>query len=169
MIVPDGVLFGASNAHQELRKTIVEGHKLDAVISMPSGVFQPYAGVSTAVLLFTRTDSGGTDDVFFYDMKADGYSLDQKRDAIEQNDIPDIITQYQNFTSGEGKFSDKKLQAFAVSKDDIAANKYDLSINRYKEIVYEEVKYDPPLVILDELDALEKEIQDDLKELREML
>ena len=169
VIVPDGVLFGSSKAHQDLRKTIVESQKLDAVISMPSGVFQPYAGVSTAVLLFTRTDSGGTDKVFFYDMKADGYSLDQKRDAIEQNDIPDIITQYQNFTSGEGDFSDKKLQAFAVSKDDIAANKYDLSINRYKEIVYEEVKYDPPLVILDQLDALEKEIQDDLKELREML
>lgn len=169
VIVPDGVLFGSSKAHQDLRKTIVESQKLDAVISMPSGVFKPYAGVSTAVLLFTRTDSGGTDDVFFYDMKADGYSLDDKRDAIEQNDIPDIITQYQNFTSGEGDFSDKKIQAFAVSKDDIAANKYDLSINRYKEIVYEEVKYDPPLVILDQLDALEKEIQDDLKELREML
>jgi type I restriction enzyme M protein len=169
VIVPDGVLFGSSNAHQELRKTIVESQKLDAVISMPSGVFKPYAGVSTAVVLFTRTDSGGTEEVFFYDMKDDGYSLDDKRTAIDQNDIPDIITQYQNFTSGDGDFSDKKLQAFVVSKDDIAANKYDLSINRYKEIVYEEVKYDPPLVILDQLDALEKEIQDDLKELREML
>jgi len=169
VIVPDGVLFGSSKAHQDLRKTLVEGHKLDAVISMPSGVFKPYAGVSTAVLLFTRTDSGGTDNVFFYDMKADGYSLDDKRDAIEQNDIPGIIEQFQNYQKGEGDFSDKKQQAFVVSKADIAANKYDLSINRYKEIEYEEVEYDAPLVILDQLDALEKEIQGDLKVLRGML
>jgi type I restriction enzyme M protein len=169
VIVPDGVLFGSSNAHQELRKTLVEGHKLDAVISMPSGVFKPYAGVSTAVLLFTRTDSGGTDKVFFYDMKADGYSLDDKRAAIEQDDIPDLIELYQNYQKGDGNFSDKKQQAFAVSKEDIANNKYDLSINRYKEIEYEEIEYDPPLVILDQLDTLEKEIQGDLKELRGML
>jgi len=107
--------------------------------------------------------------VFFYDMKADGYSLDDKRDPREENDIPDILAKYQSFKNGDGDFSDKKLSAFSVSKEDIAANKYDLSINRYKEIVYEEVKYDPPLLILDQLDALEKEIQDDLKELREML
>lgn len=169
VIVPDGVLFGSSKAHKDLRETIVEDHKLDAVISMPSGVFKPYAGVSTAILIFTRTDSGGTDNVFFYDMKADGYSLDDKRDAIEQNDIPDIIEQYQSFQKGAGDFSDKKQQAFLVSKDDIAANKYDLSINRYKEIEYEEVEYDPPLVILDQLEALEKEIQGDLQELRGML
>jgi len=169
VIVPDGVLFGSSKAHKDLRQTIVEGHKLDAVISMPSGVFKPYAGVSTAVLIFTRTDSGGTENVFFYDMKADGYSLDDKRDVVEQNDIPNIIEQYLTFQSGKGDFADKKQQAFIVSKEDIAANKYDLSINRYKEIEYEEVKYDPPLVILDQLDALEKEIQGDLKELRGML
>lgn len=169
VIVPDGVLFGSSKAHQELRQTLVEGHKLDAVISMPSGVFKPYAGVSTAVLLFTRTDSGGTDNVFFYDMKADGYSLDDKRSPVEKNDIPDIVAHYQAYQKGEGNFGDKKQQAFAVGKAEIAANKYDLSINRYKEIEYEEVDYDPPQVILNQLDALEKEIQGDLKDLRAML
>jgi type I restriction enzyme M protein len=168
-IVPDGVLFGSSKAHQELRRTIVEDHKLDAVISMPSGVFKPYAGVSTAVLIFTRTDSGGTGDVFFYDMKDDGYSLDDKREKKDADDIPDIIAKYHQYQKGKGDYSDKKQKAFVVAKDDIAENKYDLSINRYKETEYEEVEYDPPLVILDQLDLLEKEIQTDLKELREML
>ena len=168
-IVPDGVLFGSSNAHQCLRKTLVEGHKLDAVISMPSGVFKPYAGVSTAILIFTRTDSGGTDNVFFYDMKADGYSLDDKREPKDQNDIPDIIEKYQQFKSGGGNFDDKKQSAFTVSKADIASNKYDLSINRYKEVEYDEVVYESPIAILDQLDALENEIQSDLKALRAML
>ena len=168
-IVPDGVLFGSSNAHQQLRKTLVEEQKLDAVISMPSGVFKPYAGVSTAILIFTRTDSGGTDKVWFYDMKADGLSLDDKRDKIEANDIPDIIEQYQQYKKGKGDFTDKKAKAFTVDKQDIADNKYDLSLNRYKEIEYEEVKYDAPLVILDQLDALELEIQKDLEELRGMI
>ena len=170
-IVPDGVLFGSSKAHQEIRRTLVEEHKLDAVISMPSGVFKPYAGVSTAILMFTRTDSGGTDKVFFYDMQADGYSLDDKREKIEKNDIPDIISRYQVWQSERDveAFLDKKQPAFLVDKSDIAANKYDLSINRYKEIEYEEVEYDPPLVILDRLEALEEEIQADLKALREML
>ncbi len=168
-IVPDGVLFGSSKAHAELRRTLVEDHKLNAVISMPSGVFKPYAGVSTAILIFTRTDSGGTDKVFFYDMKADGYSLDDKRELNDQNDIPDIIERYRQYKSGAGDFDDKKQQAFVVDKADIAANKYDLSINRYKEVEYEEVAYDPPLVILDQLEALEDEIQDDLKVLRGMM
>jgi type I restriction enzyme M protein len=168
-IVPDGVLFGSSKAHQALRKTLVEDQKLDAVISMPSGVFKPYAGVSTAVLIFTRTDSGGTDNVFFYDMEADGFSLDDKRETKDENDIPDILEKYQQFKAGAADFTDKTQKAFAVTKDDIAANKYDLSINRYKEIVYEEVDYDPPLVILDQLESLEKEIQADLQELRAML
>ena len=168
-IVPDGVLFGSSKAHRELRESIVEGQKLDAVISMPSGVFKPYAGVSTAIMIFTRTDSGGTDKVFFYDMEADGYSLDDKRDKVDANDIPDIIEKYQRWTEGKGNFTDKKQKAFVVDKAEIAENKYDLSINRYKEIVYEEVEYDPPLVILDQLDALEAEIKADLKELRGML
>ena len=168
-IVPDGVLFGSSNAHKKLRKTLVEEQKLDAVISMPSGVFKPYAGVSTAILIFTRTDSGGTDKVLFYDMQADGLSLDDKRDPIDANDIPDILEKYQQYRKGEGDFTDKKAKAFSVDKQDIADNQYDLSINRYKEIEYEEVKYDPPLVILDQLEALENEIQNDLTELRGML
>ncbi len=168
-IVPDGVLFGSSRAHQDLRRTLVEDQKLDAVISMPSGVFKPYAGVSTAILMFTRTDSGGTDKVFFYDMQADGYSLDDKREKREQDDIPDIIKKYHQYQNGKGKFKDRKQAAFTVRKKDIAENKYDLSINRYKEIEYEEVEYDPPLEILDQLESLEKEIQGDLKALRKML
>lgn len=168
-IVPDGVLFGSSKAHQQLRKTLVEEQKLDAVISMPSGVFKPYAGVSTAILIFTRTDSGGTDKVWFYDMQADGFGLDDKREQIEQNDIPDIVEQYSQYQKGEGDFTDKKAKAFVVDKSEIADNKYDLSINRYKEIEYEEVEYNPPEVILDQLEALESEIQHDLKELRGML
>ncbi len=140
---------------------------------MPSGVFKPYAGVSTAILIFTRTDSGGTDKVWFYDMQADGLSLDDKREPVEANDIPDILEKYKKWRSFEGEsenlFGDKKQQAFTVDKQDIADNKYDLSINRYKEIEYEEVEYDAPLVILDQLDALEQEIQNDLKELRSML
>ncbi len=169
VIVPDGVLFGSSKAHKDLRETIVEEHKLDAVISMPSGVFKPYAGVSTAVLLFTRTDSGGTDKVFFYDMQSDGYSLDDKREARDDSDIPDIIAQFKRWQNGEGEFDDKKLKAFGVDKADIVEQKYDLSINRYKEIEYEEVEYEPPLVILDRLEALEKEILGDIGELRGML
>lgn len=168
-IVPDGVLFGSSKAHQKLRQTLVEEQKLDAVISMPSGVFKPYAGVSTAILVFTRTDSGGTDKVWFYDMQADGLSLDDKREPIDANDIPDIVEQYQQWQKTGKGFEDKKAKAFVVDKVDIAASKYDLSINRYKEIEYEEVKYDPPQVILDQLEALESDIQKDLKELRAML
>ncbi len=168
-IVPDGVLFGSSKAHQELRRTLVEEQKLDAIISMPSGVFKPYAGVSTAVLVFTRTDSGGTNKVWFYDMQSDGLSLDDKREPIAANDIPDVIKKYKDYLAGNGDFTDKKAKAFTVDKADIAANKYDLSINRYKEADYEEVKYDPPHVILDQLVALETEIQNDLKALRAML
>ncbi len=168
-IVPDGVLFGSSKAHQQLRQTLIEEHKLDAVISMPSGVFKPYAGVSTAILIFTRTDSGGTDKVWFYDMEADGLSLDDKRAPIEANDIPDIVEKYKQWQKKSEGFEDKKSKAFVVDKNDIAANKYDLSINRYKEIEYEEVKYDEPQIILDQLEALESEIQSDLKELRTML
>ena len=136
---------------------------------MPSGVFKPYAGVSTAILIFTRTDSGGTDRVWFYDMQADGLSLDDKREPITTNDIPDIIAQYRRYQAGAGDFSDKKAQAFTVDKQDIVANKYDLSINRYREIEYQAVSYVSPLVILDRLEALEAEIQEDLKELRGML
>ena len=166
-IVPDGVLFGSSKAHVQIRQTIVDGHKLDGIISMPSGVFKPYAGVSTAIMLFTKTNSGGTDHVWFYDMTADGYSLDDKRDPLSDNDIPDVIDRWNK--RNRKKDTDRTAKAFFVPKEEIAANKYDLSINRYKEIEHEEVSYDPPLVILDQLDALEAEIQRDLKELRGML
>lgn len=168
-IVPDGVLFGSSKAHKDIRKNLVEEQKLEAVIPMPSGVFKPYAGVSTAVLVFTRTDSGGTEDVFFYDMQADGFSLDDKRDPIKEDDIPDILEKYKEYKAGKGDFSDKKAKAFTVSKEDIASKNFDLSIKRYKEVEYEEVVYDPPHVIPDRLEALETEIQNDLQELRRIL
>ncbi|MCB9418640.1 MAG: SAM-dependent DNA methyltransferase [Ardenticatenaceae bacterium] len=171
VIVPDGVLFGSSRAHKTLRKILVEEQKLDAVISMPSGVFKPYAGVSTAILFFTKTNSGGTDQVWFYDMQADGFSLDDKRTPLngghENNNIPDILARWQNRTAEPGR--KRTEQSFFVPKKEIAGNDYDLSINRYKEIVYEEIEYDPPLVILDELAQLEAEIQHGMAELRGML
>ena len=177
-IVPDGVLFGSSSAHQQIRQTLVDGHKLDGVISMPSGVFKPYAGVSTAILLFTKTNSGGTDHVWFYDMTADGFSLDDKRDPTpDQNDIPVILEKWKQWRSTienqkskiENSFADRHAKAFCVPVAEIRGNKYDLSINRYKEIAYEEVQYDPPHKILDQLEALETEITADLKTLRRML
>ncbi|MEW4561565.1 class I SAM-dependent DNA methyltransferase [Bremerella sp. JC770] len=166
-IVPDGVLFGSSKAHKDLRQELVEGQKLDGVISMPSGVFKPYAGVSTAVLIFTKTNSGGTDHVWFYDMDADGFSLDDKRDPVDQNDIPDVITKWKK--KNPKKDTNRQAKAFFVPKQEIVDAKYDLSINRYKEVAYEEVEYDPPEVILDELEKLEAEIVGDLKTLRGLL
>ena len=166
-IVPDGVLFGSSKAHQKIRAELVDGQKLDGVISMPSGVFKPYAGVSTAILLFTRTDSGGTDNVWFYDMQADGFSLDDKRDQVDDNDIPDLIASWQN--RDPKKDNDRKAKAFFVPAEEIRENKFDLSINRYKEIVYEEVEYDPPTEIITRLRELETEIATDLDELEAML
>ncbi|NLW45136.1 MAG: SAM-dependent DNA methyltransferase [Syntrophomonadaceae bacterium] len=166
-IVPDGVLFGTTKAHKALRKELVENHKLQAVISMPSGVFKPYAGVSTAVLVFTKTGAGGTEKVWFYDMKADGYSLDDKRTPIEANDIPDIIARFHNL---EGEVDRKPTeQSFLVDKSAIVANDYDLSINRYKEFVYEKVEYDPPAVILDRLDKLHQNIASKMEELRGLI
>ncbi len=172
VIVPDGVLFGSSKAHKTLRKTIVEDQKLDAVISMPSGVFKPYAGVSTAVLIFTKTSSGGTESVWFYDMQADGFSLDDKRTKLDQskhenNNIPDILKRWQNLEDEQKR--ERTEQSFLVPKKEIAENGYDLSINRYKEIVYEEIDLDPPKVILEELGKLEEEIQSDLKALEAMI
>jgi type I restriction enzyme M protein len=169
VIVPDGVLFGSSKAHQEIREVLVENHKLDGVISMPSGVFKPYAGVSTAILMFTKVGvkAKGTDFVWFYDMTADGLSLDDKRQPIESNDIPDIVTQWQQRDPQQE--SDRTAKAFFVPRQEIAANAYDLSINRYKEIEYEEVQYEPPLVILKTLRSLEDEIRQDLDALEEML
>ncbi len=166
-IVPDGVLFGTTKAHKALRKELVENHQLQAVISMPSGVFKPYAGVSTAVLVFTKTGAGGTDKVWFYDMKADGFSLDDKRSPIEANDIPDILARFHNL---EGE-ADRKTtdQSFFVEKSAIEANDYDLSINRYKEVVHEKVEYDPPAVILERLDQLNLDITSKMEELRGLI
>lgn len=166
-IVPDGVLFGTTKAHKSLRKEIVENHQLQAVISMPNGVFKPYAGVSTAILIFTKTGAGGTDKVWFYDMKADGFSLDDKRSPIETNDIPDILTRFHNL---EGETVRKPTeQSFLIDKSAIAENGYDLSINKYKEVVYEKIEYDPPAVILERLDKLNVEIGAKMAELRGLL
>lgn len=172
VIVPDGVLFGSSNAHKTLRKMLVEDHKLDGIVSMPSGVFRPYAGVSTAILLFTKTNSGGTDTVWFYDMQADGYSLDDKRNPLdarkhETNNLPDILKRWQN-RKAEAK-RERTEQSFLVPKAEIAGNDYDLSINRYKQVVHAQVEYDPPQKILAELKALEVEIMRGVEELEGML
>lgn len=166
-IVPDGVLFGSSKAHKDIRKEIVENHKLEAIISMPSGVFKPYAGVSTAIMIFTKTGVGGTDQVWFYDMKADGYSLDDKRTPIEENDIPDIIARFHNREAEKDR--KRTEQSFFVPVEEIRENDYDLSINKYKEIEYEEVQYEAPSVILERVEALEKEIMQGLQELKEMI
>lgn len=166
-IVPDGVLFGSSTAHKAIRKELVEGNRLEAVISMPSGVFKPYAGVSTAVLVFTKTGHGGTDKVWFYDMKADGFSLDDKRSAVEANDIPDIIEQFHHL---EGEQERKKTeQSFFVSKEEIAANGYDLSINKYKEVEYVPVEYPSTQELMADLHEIEREITAGLAELEGML
>ena len=168
VIVPDGVLFGSSTAHRTLRTILVEEQKLDAIVSMPSGVFKPYAGVSTAILLFTKTNSGGTDHVWFYDMQADGYSLDDKRTPQpEKSDLADILARWQN-RKEEGKRA-RTDQSFLVPKAEIAGNDYDLSINRYKELEYEAVEYDPPMVILKRLGKLEAEIAEGRVELEGML
>lgn len=171
-IVPDGVLFGSSNAHKSIRKQLIDEQKLDAVISMPSGVFKPYAGVSTAVLIFTKTNSGGTDKVWFYDMKADGYSLDDKRqklnqDKHEENNLPDIIERYKNLEEEEKR--SRKDQSFLVPIDEIREKEYDLSVNRYKEVTYDEIKYDKPEKILEELTRQEDEISEGLKKLKLLL
>lgn len=172
VIVPDGVLFGSSKAHKELRRMLVEDHKLDGLVSMPSGVFRPYAGVSTAILLFTKTNSGGTDSVWFYDMQADGYSLDDKRNALdadrhESNNLPDILKRWQH--RGKETKRSRTEQSFLVPKSEIAGNDYDLSINRYKQVVYKEVKHASPQVIMAELKSLEAEIMQGMDELEGML
>ena len=171
VIVPDGVLFGSSTAHKTLRQELVEKQQLEAIISMPSGVFKPYAGVSTAIVIFTKTMSGGTDKVWFYDMQADGYSLDDKRtplgDSHEQNNIPDIIARFHHLENEENR--SRSEQSFFVPKSEIAENGYDLSINRYKEVVYEMVEYGKPLDILADIERLEGEIADGLKELKALI
>jgi type I restriction enzyme M protein len=187
VIVPDGVLFGSSTAHKTLRKSLVEDQKLDAVISLPGGVFKPYAGVSTAILVFTKTTVGGTDTVWFYDVKADGWSLDDKRQALlgedrlgpiptaalsddehSKNNLPDVVARWAQ-REGAERERPRTAQSFCVPKADIAAYGYDLSLNRYKEVVHEEVHHDPPQQIIAELLALEREIEQGLKELEAMV
>ena len=166
-IVPDGVLFGSSTAHKAIRKEIVENHRLEAVISMPSGVFKPYAGVSTAVLVFTKTGHGGTDDVWFYDMKADGFSLDDKRTETKENDIPDIVQRFHNLAEEQNRA--RTEQSFLVPKAEIAANGYDLSINKYKQVEYVPVEYPSTAEIMADLHELEMDITAGLAELEGML
>jgi len=166
-IVPDGVLFGSSKVHVDIRKEIVENHRLEAIISMPSGVFKPYAGVSTAVIVFTKTGAGGTDNVWFYDMQSDGYSLDDKRTPQKNSDIPDIVTRFQNIKTEENR--QRTDQSFLVPKTEIVSNKYDLSINKYKKSNYKEEIYPHPNKILAEINQLEQEIQTNLQELEGMI
>lgn len=187
VIVPDGVLFGSSKAHKELRRILVEDQKLDAIVKLPSGVFRPYAGVSTAILFFTKTESGGTDYVWFYDILADGRSLDDKRsplldedklgpapegdmsdDDFEKNNLPDVLLCWKE-KDGEERNRPRTDQSFCVPKDEIAANGYDLSINRYKEVVHEEVEHRPPDEIITELERIEEEIRVGLEELKGMV
>ena len=161
-IVPDGVLFGSSKAHKDIRKEIVENQRLEAVISMPSGVFKPYAGVSTAILIFTKTNYGGTDNVWFYDMQADGFSLDDKRSAVTENDIPDIIERFRN--------RDAEMErSFMVPKQEIVDNSYDLSINKYKEVEYVAVEYPPTSEIMANIRKLEMEISKEMEGLEQLL
>lgn len=166
-IVPDGVLFGSSKAHKAIREEIVENNRLEAVISMPSGVFKPYAGVSTAILIFTKTGHGGTEKVWFYDMKADGKSLDDKRTPVSENDIPDIVARFHHLEGEEER--QRTEQSFFVTKQEIADNDYDLSINKYKEIEYIPIEYPSTLEIMTRLNELEMEISAGLDELAEML
>ena len=172
VIVPDGVLFGSGKAHQQIRKEIIDNNKLEAIISMPSGVFKPYAGVSTAIIIFTKTTVGGTDKVWFYDMKADGYSLDDKRQPIKNNDIPDILEKWKALhATAKGRDLDglRTDQSFFVTLKYIHDNNYDLSINRYKEIIHEAKVYDKPEVIIAAIKSLDKERQVALRILETLL
>jgi type I restriction enzyme M protein len=188
VIVPDGVLFNSSSAYTKLRKTLVEDHKLDAVVKLPSGVFRPYAAVSTAILFFTKTNSGGTDSVWFYDVAADGWGLDDKRSPLldeeklgavpvagqltevehEKNNLPDVLRRWK-LRNGSEQQRTRTEQSFCVPKADIAAQDYDLSLSRYKEVVHEEIEHRPPAEILDELARIETEIQQGMSELKGML
>jgi type I restriction enzyme M protein len=166
-VVPDGVLFGSSNAHKAIRKELVDNHKLVAVISMPSGVFKPYAGVSTAIIIFIKTNTGGTDNVWFYNMEADGYTLDDKRSPVDNNDIDDIINRFHNL---DNEVSRTRLdKSFFVDKKSIIDNDYDLSINKYIETKYEKVEYDAPSVIMNRIDAIDKDIELLKSELKTLL
>lgn len=166
-IVPDGVLFGSSKAHKDIRRELLENQRLEAVISMPSGVFKPYAGVSTGILIFTKTNHGGTDQVWFYDMQADGFSLDDKRSPVNENDIPDIIERFHN-REGE-KERERTEKSFFVSKQEIVDNEYDLSVNKYKRMEYVPVEYPPTEEILEQIFELDRQIGAELEELKELL
>ena len=187
VVVPDGVLFGSSKAHKEIRRMLVEDHKLDAVIKLPSGVFKPYAGVSTAILLFTKTGVGGTDHVWFYDVQADGLSLDDKRTPLlpteklgavpveelseaehEKNNLPDLINRWAE-KDGVEQDNPRTAQSFCVPLSDIAAADYDLSLNRYKEVEHEVVEHQDPKEVIAELRAIESEISNGLSQLEDML
>jgi type I restriction enzyme M protein len=187
VIVPDGVLFGSRKAHKDLRRTLVEDHFLEGVVSLPSGVSRPYAGVSTAILLFTKTGRGGTDQVWFYDMTADGWSLDDKRNPLlkleklgpipkealedgdhEKNNLPDCLARWRQRKDSERQ-RERTAQSFCVPKDEIAEQGYDLILNRYKELVHEEVEHRPPLEILAEMRTIEQEILQGIEELEGML
>jgi type I restriction enzyme M protein len=168
VIVPDGVLFGTSKAHKDLRRILVEDQKLDAVVKLPSGVFRPYAGVSTAILLFTKTNSGGTDHVWFYDVQADGFSLDDKRNPVDANDLPDVLALWTERDANELERA-RTERSFCVPRADISAQGYDLSLNRYKEVVHDEVEHRAPLDIVGDLERLEDEIQRGLADLKALL
>jgi type I restriction enzyme M protein len=165
VIVPDGVLFGSSNAHKQLRKLLIEECELQGIVKMPAGVFKPYAGVSTAVLVFVK--GGKTRHVWFYDMQADGYSLDDKREKQAEDDIPDVLRRWGERDAE--KDTDRTAKAFFVPVEEIVENAYDLSINRYKEVAYEEVEYEKPEVIIGWLRELEREIAEDLDALEGLL
>lgn len=168
VIVPEGVLFGSSSAHKSLRRTLIEDQKLDGVVKLPSGVFRPYAGVSTAILLFTKTNSGGTSHVWFYDLQADGFSLDDKRTPVEANDLPDVLNRWSSRDGAEIQRS-RTEKSFSVPKADIVDHDYDLSLNRYKEIVHDDVVHQPPLEIVADVEKLEADIRQGLADLKAML
>ena len=176
-IVPDGVLFGSSKAHKDIRKAIVEEQRLEAVISMPSGVFKPYAGVSTAILIFTKTGHGGTDKVWFYDMKADGFSLDQKRNEVADNDIPDIIARFHSLvgtrhgaSAASPEESRKRTdKSFLVPQSEIIEHGYDLAFNTYKETIREKVVFEPIESIMNRLHTTEETFLRGMVELQKML
>ncbi len=167
VIVPDGVLFGSSTAHKAIRKELVDGNRLEAVISMPSGVFKPYAGVSTGILIFTKTGHGGTDKVWFYDMKADGFSLDDKRTPVQDNDIPDIIARFHDLKNEESR--ERTEKSFFVPKDEIVENGYDLSINKYKKTEYVAIEYPPTSQIMADIRELEMQIGEEMEKLESLL
>lgn len=166
-IVPDGVVFGTSKAHKATRKELVENQLLEAVISLPSGIFRPYSDVSTSILIFTKTNAGGTENVWFYDMQADGFSLDDKREEVEENDIPDIITRFSNLEAEKER--SRKEKSFMVSKEDIAKNGYSLRMKEYKEIEYQKIEYPSSEELLNDVDALKDELVASLQELRGLL